>query len=177
MNLVHSLPSTSLASLATHSDSIRLFRHIDPYLRQMSDKLYLREMSSCDWQQFLEEETDSSTHRLSKEGNNSKIPIRNMEPVNVPFHSTRILLILLISFYFDVNIEGVPMMAHEMTMDLPYVTKYLLIASYLASYNPSKFDLRYFSKNSMKSMRTRTSKKTRHESTLRVSMPILLEDE
>ncbi|KAG0174200.1 Origin recognition complex subunit 5 [Apophysomyces sp. BC1021] len=30
--------------------------------------------------------------------------------------------------------------------DLPYFTKFLLIASYLASYNPPRFDVRYFSK-------------------------------
>ncbi|KAI9305416.1 origin recognition complex subunit 5 C-terminus-domain-containing protein [Cunninghamella echinulata] len=30
--------------------------------------------------------------------------------------------------------------------DLPYYTKFLLIACYLASYNPAKFDLRYFAK-------------------------------
>ncbi|KAI8393755.1 origin recognition complex subunit 5 C-terminus-domain-containing protein [Radiomyces spectabilis] len=30
--------------------------------------------------------------------------------------------------------------------DLPYYTKFLLLASYLASYNPPKFDVRYFSR-------------------------------
>ncbi|CAO3620429.1 unnamed protein product [Cunninghamella blakesleeana] len=30
--------------------------------------------------------------------------------------------------------------------DLPYYTKFLLISCYLASYNPAKFDLRYFAK-------------------------------
>jgi origin recognition complex subunit 5 len=30
--------------------------------------------------------------------------------------------------------------------DLPYYTKFLLIASYLASYNPPRFDVRYFAK-------------------------------
>ncbi|KAI8990224.1 origin recognition complex, subunit 5 [Pilobolus umbonatus] len=31
-------------------------------------------------------------------------------------------------------------------LELPYYTKFLLIASYLASYNPHKFDIRYFSR-------------------------------
>ena len=30
--------------------------------------------------------------------------------------------------------------------DLPYYTKFLLLASYLASYNPARYDVRYFSK-------------------------------
>ncbi|KAI9248261.1 origin recognition complex subunit 5 C-terminus-domain-containing protein [Phascolomyces articulosus] len=31
--------------------------------------------------------------------------------------------------------------------DLPYYTKFLLLASYLASYNPARYDVRYFSKS------------------------------
>ncbi|KAL0080651.1 origin recognition complex subunit 5 C-terminus-domain-containing protein [Phycomyces blakesleeanus] len=37
--------------------------------------------------------------------------------------------------------------AHEKSgFDLPYYTKFLLLASYLASYNPARFDVRYFAK-------------------------------
>ena len=31
--------------------------------------------------------------------------------------------------------------------DLPYYTKFLLIASFLASFNPAKFDMRFFSRS------------------------------
>jgi hypothetical protein len=44
----------------TRSDTVKLFRHIDPYLRHLSDKLYLREMSSCEWESFLIEEKKSN---------------------------------------------------------------------------------------------------------------------
>ncbi|KAI9025999.1 origin recognition complex subunit 5 C-terminus-domain-containing protein [Phycomyces nitens] len=38
-------------------------------------------------------------------------------------------------------------LAHEKSgFDLPYYTKFLLLASYLASYNPARFDVRYFAK-------------------------------
>ena len=36
----------------------------------------------------------------------------------------------------------------DIKFELPYYTKFLLIASYLASYNPPRYDLRFFSKSS-----------------------------
>ncbi|CAI8006247.1 Origin recognition complex subunit 5 [Geodia barretti] len=55
--------------------------------------------------------------------------------------------------------QGVPQ--SKAVLELPYFSKYLLIASYLASYNPSKTDKKFFSKQ--KQARTRKSKKPRKE--------------
>jgi origin recognition complex subunit 5 len=55
--------------------------------------------------------------------------------------------------------QGVPQ--SKAALELPYFSKYLLIASYLASYNPSKTDKKFFSKQ--KQARTRKSKKPRKE--------------
>ncbi|KAG4090746.1 origin recognition complex subunit 5-like protein [Neocallimastix lanati (nom. inval.)] len=41
-----------------------------------------------------------------------------------------------------------PSINSDITFELPYYTKFLLIASYLASYNPPRYDLRFFSKSS-----------------------------
>ncbi|KAF7726968.1 Origin recognition complex subunit 5 [Apophysomyces ossiformis] len=51
----------------------------------------------------------------------------------------------------DIEKKPGPFLKHtressRVDFDLPYFTKFLLIASYLASYNPPRFDVRYFSK-------------------------------
>lgn len=45
------------------SDTVRLFRHIDPYLRQTLDKLYLRQLSASEWtrQQQQQQEPHAPT--------------------------------------------------------------------------------------------------------------------
>lgn len=57
------------------SDTVKLFRNIDPYLRKMSDKLYLREMSSFQWEHYLQNEHDTS---ISLIPSNGKIPLMMM---------------------------------------------------------------------------------------------------
>jgi origin recognition complex subunit 5 len=50
--------------------------------------------------------------------------------------------------------------AHQW-VDLPYYTRFLLIASYLASYNPPRFDVRYFAKSTNESVRKKKGGGTR----------------
>ncbi|KAI9494954.1 origin recognition complex subunit 5 C-terminus-domain-containing protein [Zychaea mexicana] len=48
----------------------------------------------------------------------------------------------------DVNMAFLkrPLAREKGEFDLPYYTKFLLLSSYLASYNPARYDVRYFSK-------------------------------
>lgn len=46
-------------------------------------------------------------------------------------------------------------------VDLPYYTRFLLIASYLASYNPPRFDVRYFAKSTNENVRKKKGGGTR----------------
>ena len=45
---------------------------------------------------------------------------------------------------------------HNFSIDLPFFSKHLLIASYLASFNPPKTDKRYFLKNAGKVKKKRS---------------------
>ena len=81
------------------SDTRKLWRSIEPHLKKALQTVYLREVSSNQWEQmqnsYLKEQ--ESTQLVSK------------SPVELPFYG-----------------------------------KYLLIAAYLASYNPAKCDKRFF---------------------------------
>ena len=81
----------------------KLWRHIQPYFHSLMSRVFLRELSST---QF---ETASSVQSASS----SSTPA----PVGV-----------------------------ASSLELPYYSKYLLLAAYIASYNPAKTDKRFFSK-------------------------------
>lgn len=53
-------------------------------------------------------------------------------------------------FYFSVQNETNSVIKNALSFELPYYSKYLLIAAYLASYNPEKSDKRIFLKGSEK---------------------------
>ena len=82
----------------------KLWRHIQPYFHSLMSRVFLRELSST---QF---ETASSIQSASS---SSSTPA----PVGV-----------------------------ARSLELPYYSKYLLLAAYIASYNPAKTDKRFFSK-------------------------------
>ena len=90
--------------LVKGSDSIRLFQHVDPYLRKLLDDIFLRQLREAE--------------------------------------SARV-----------VQYSDIP--------PLPLFSKYLLIASYIASYNPAKTDTRFFTKAG--GGKLRRSKKERGE--------------
>ncbi|KAJ2082027.1 hypothetical protein H4R24_001886 [Coemansia sp. RSA 988] len=94
---------------ANRSEFARLFKLCQPYFSAASERLYLREISTAEWQKY------------------SAISSAKTAP------------------------EDVTMSIHQMTeinegLDLPYYTKFLLIAAFLASYNPSRLDAQYFSR-------------------------------
>lgn len=88
----------------TRNEVGKLARHISFYLQDTMSKLYLRHVSSLEWQaapttsELLQAKTDNHSFKDSR-------------------------------------------------MELPYFTKFLLIASFLASYNPPRFDTRFFARN------------------------------
>uniref|UniRef100_A0A8C4HNG3 Origin recognition complex subunit 5 n=1 Tax=Dicentrarchus labrax TaxID=13489 RepID=A0A8C4HNG3_DICLA len=84
------------------TDTHKLWRNIEPHLKKAMQTVYLREVSSLQWEQMqqMEEKESGALRGLS---------------------------------------------AHT-HVELPYYSKFLLIAAYLASYNPARTDKRFFLK-------------------------------
>ncbi|XP_001624329.2 origin recognition complex subunit 5 [Nematostella vectensis] len=89
---------------ATFNDSHKLWRNINPHLKRALNTVYLREVSSEQWEAMLTQEAQTDS------GGSSLI---------------------------------VPQRSH---IELPFYSKYLLVAAYIASYNPPRTDKRFFSK-------------------------------
>lgn len=88
-------------------ESKKLWKNIEPHLKKALQTLYLREVSSSQWERY-QQELESSE---------------------------------------DVSLQGLSYRSH---VELPFYSKYLLIAAYLASYNPAKSDKKFFAKHSGK---------------------------
>lgn len=107
---------------ATVNDTRKLWKNIEPHLKRALQTVYLREVSSSQWEKIQQE-----------------------------------------------NIAGqevlVPSLHSRCYLELPFYSKYLLIASYLASYNPAKSDRRFFSKRCDKikgSIKKKNERKSNH---------------
>ncbi|KAL0962938.1 hypothetical protein UPYG_G00347380 [Umbra pygmaea] len=100
------------------SDIHRLWRNIEPHLKKAMQTVYLREVSSVQWEQQQMAEKEAGALR------------------------------------------GLSAHAH---VELPYYSKFLLIAAYLASYNPARTDKRFFVKHHGKIKKNNFLKK--HEKT------------
>ncbi|KAI0224433.1 Origin recognition complex subunit 5 [Lamellibrachia satsuma] len=94
---------------ASLEDSRKLWRNVEPHLRRALCTVYLREVSSAQWER-LQQTDESSSHKAT-----------------------------------DKTLQGV---SSWVNMELPYYSKYLLIAAYIASYNPAKSDRKFFAKHS-----------------------------
>ncbi|KAI7872770.1 origin recognition complex subunit 5 C-terminus-domain-containing protein [Spinellus fusiger] len=100
-------------------EKAKLFRHIQPYLAEATGKLYLREISSAEWAK----EAQALKEKLTPQE----------ETVTMPL---------------------VPLPCMTLAQDKGKCKgkgakgegAFLLLASYLASYNPPRFDIRYFAK-------------------------------
>ncbi|XP_072530214.1 origin recognition complex subunit 5 [Salminus brasiliensis] len=103
---------------AKESDTHKLWRNIEPHLKRAMQTVYLREVSSVQWEQQQMDEKEATALR------------------------------------------GLSAHAH---VELPYYSKFLLIAAYLASYNPARTDRRFFLKHHGKLKKTNFLKK--HEKT------------
>ncbi|XP_028664585.1 origin recognition complex subunit 5 [Erpetoichthys calabaricus] len=100
------------------SDTHKLWRSIEPHLRKAMQTVYLREVSSLQWEMM--QDTKEETGYL----------------------------------------KGLSAYTH---VDLPYYSKFLLIAAYLASFNPARTDKRFFLKHHGKMKKVTFLKK--HEKT------------
>ncbi|XP_078409344.1 origin recognition complex subunit 5 isoform X1 [Cetorhinus maximus] len=103
---------------AKEEDAHRLWKNIEPHLKKAMQTVYLREISSSQWERLQQED---------KEGG---------------------------------HVKGLSAHAH---VELPYYSKFLLIAAYLSSYNPARTDKRFFLKHHGKIKKTSFLKK--HEKT------------
>ncbi|XP_060574504.1 origin recognition complex subunit 5-like [Ruditapes philippinarum] len=104
------------------TDTKKLWKNIEPHLKKAMSTLYLREVSSCQWENYQ--------YQLETSENASLQGLLNKSHVELPFYS-----------------------------------KYLLIAAYLASYNPAKSDRKFFAKHSGKgSRKSQQSKKSERTS-------------
>ncbi|XP_056434566.1 origin recognition complex subunit 5 [Gadus chalcogrammus] len=102
------------------SDTHKLWRNIEPHLKKAMQTVYLRDVSSVQWEQQLQQTEEKECAAL----------------------------------------KGLSAHAH---VELPYYSKFLLIAAYLASYNPARTDRRFFLKHHGKIKKTNFLKK--HEKT------------
>ncbi|XP_061767951.1 origin recognition complex subunit 5 [Nerophis ophidion] len=91
------------------SDTHKLWRNIEPHLKKAMQTVYLREVSSLQWEN-MQVETEAG-------------PVRGLS-------------------------------AHT-HVELPFYSKFLLIAAYLASYNPARTDKRFFVKHHGKIRKTK----------------------
>ncbi|KAL8587138.1 hypothetical protein ACOMHN_026106 [Nucella lapillus] len=104
----------------TEKDSGKLWRNIEPHLKKALHTVYLREVSSAQWEQMQRKQAED------EDG--------------------------------GVCLPSVP--ASRNHVELPYYSKYLLVAAYLASYNPVVSDKRFFCKKSARiSKRSKLMKK------------------
>ncbi|XP_038597422.1 origin recognition complex subunit 5 isoform X2 [Tachyglossus aculeatus] len=103
---------------ASERDTRKLWRNIEPHLKKAMQTVYLREISSSQWEKLQQEDTEPG------------------------------------------QVKGLSAHAH---VELPYYSKFLLIAAYLASYNPARTDKRFFLKHHGKIKKTNFLKK--HEKT------------
>ncbi|XP_062590706.1 origin recognition complex subunit 5-like [Saccostrea cucullata] len=101
---------------ASENDSRKLWKNFEPHLKKALQTVYLREVSSTQWERMLEE--SDMGKMITQQGLSSRTHV-----------------------------------------ELPYYSKYLLIAAYLASYNPAKSDKKFFSKHSDKQKKSKVIKK------------------
>ncbi|KAF9283410.1 Origin recognition complex subunit 5 [Mortierella alpina] len=113
---------------AQRYEALKLHKHIQAYFVEAMDKLYLREISSAEWSDRTL--ASSAGVHSGKNDNTLGDSASHRLAIGAP-GSERAMMTAV-----DV----------QKTFDLPYYTKFILIASFLASYNPPRLDMRYFAK-------------------------------
>lgn len=107
------------------SQTRKLWRNIEPHLKKALKSVYLREVSSQQWEKMQQAELECE----DPESDLALLPKTKCQ------------------------------------VELPFYSKFLLIAAYLASYNPMKYDRRFFAKNAGKiSKRGKLAKKNERAS-------------
>ncbi|XP_017267199.1 origin recognition complex subunit 5 isoform X1 [Kryptolebias marmoratus] len=103
------------AGKVKETDTHKLWKNIEPHLKKAMQTVYLREVSSLQWEQMQQVEEHEAG-----------------------------------------ALRGLSAHTH---VELPYYSKFLLIAAYLASYNPARTDKRFFLKHHGKIKKTNFLKK------------------
>jgi len=138
---------------ATIEDSQKLWRHIQPILRDSMQSLYLREVSSAQWdlqsqasQKAIEEEMASKASAadldipLSSSSQSTTASAASSSDSGVGMMMSRPAAAAAKSTYSKTRVN----------VELPFFSKFLLAAAYIASYNPQSTDRRFFCKNAGK---------------------------
>ncbi|KAG0364085.1 Origin recognition complex subunit 5 [Gamsiella multidivaricata] len=115
-------------------EGLKLHRHIQAYFVEAMDKLYLREISSTEWSDRALVPAPGSLHSKHDRSGALGGGIGDTSVIRSVIGSTGSERALMSA----VDVQN--------TFDLPYFTKFILIASFLASYNPPRLDMRYFAK-------------------------------
>ena len=126
------------------SDTVRLFRHIDPYLRQTLDKLYLRQLSASEWTRQQQQAPATGAAAGGALAGARRQPRSTEGATLTRRHMPCVPLAALPPPRTAAPVPAVAGMGVHV-LDLPHYSKFLLLASFLASYNPAGMDLRYFS--------------------------------
>ncbi|KAJ1928243.1 hypothetical protein IWQ60_002223 [Tieghemiomyces parasiticus] len=113
---------------ARRTEIPKLFRLCQGYFAAATDKLYLREISSTEW--FRHINTGAAEGGSDSD---SEDHVVSTDP-------------------------GQLKLVGRLDFELPYYAKFLLIASFLASYNPARLDVRYFAKGRENTSNTKRGK-------------------
>ncbi|KAG9323662.1 hypothetical protein KVV02_002958 [Mortierella alpina] len=113
---------------AQRHEALKLHKHIQAYFVEAMDKLYLREISSAEWS----DRTLASSAGAQSGKNDNTIGDSASQRLAIGAPGSERAMMTAVDI--------------QNTFDLPYYTKFILIASFLASYNPPRLDMRYFAK-------------------------------
>lgn len=137
-------------------EGLKLHRHIQAYFVEAMDKIYLREISSMEWSdRTMQAAGGGSSHSRTDAGDtmSSRMAIGapGSERAMMTAVSVQSKLSLHVSLAHKYHLCLITLMFCSTSnfvdvFDLPYFTKFILIASFLASYNPPRLDMRYFAK-------------------------------
>lgn len=131
----------------------KLYKFIAPECKELLDKLLLRELSSVDYQQ--------RAGLLVKAGDEQNVEASTSTTSNATTTTTTMTTTTTTTTAKPTAtaLSAIPPKARVNTsLQLPHHTKYLLIASFLASYNPAKLDVRFFSRGSEDMTKTKRGK-------------------
>lgn len=124
----------------TKRDTVKLFHQIQPYFKQMLDKLYLREVSRSEWEQMTRPQAVESNSAAAAA---SAVATSRFAAASASAAETASTV---------ASLESVAAKATSAlrSLELPYHSRFLLLAAFLASFNPPRLDQRYFTKSDAK---------------------------
>eukprot|EP01134_Creolimax_fragrantissima_P004631 CFRG4631T1 len=138
--------------LCTEYDTIKLYKFIEPYFKKTLAKLYLKDIGAEAWARQINM-TGTDTMNSEIEGKGDCVELETDINTNVTGDGKRVGDVAMSSreknkLLLERRTERVCRFVADMDkmrhVDLPYYSRYLLTAAYLASNNPTKHDSQYF---------------------------------